>query len=1156
MRQGDIVILCVLILLGITVNVVMAENVTILIDYSPSNLVITDNDINIRITASNSSGYLAGNLILFSFDNPTIGSLAPTSILTDQYGQASTTFHAASTGGIGNLSVIVHYMDGGVPKEDSHVYTIQVIPIPDLIKIETKDVISDTEKIWVVANGSDRAKVSVWPINISSGYSIPYLRTDFTIPPTGMGTISPSLVITGLDGRANSIFTSGTKSGSIDITGKVTYPGGYSSNSTTLYIDHDFPTELDWFDAPVQALVGENVTIRVHYRDQFNNSIDNRHFTEYVTFSVTSPSVPNETARAGFWNGTTLTPSITIPLDSNGIGTGLMRMDLHPGLNKITVHPLFSGVSDRVIDIEGISEAVPVVIEQQFSSYSVPDPYPNIPADGVNVFTIVYTLRDQFGNGVKNAQFWMNTSPLGENTLLTTNLTGQIKVTYGPKTKTGIINITATAVSPKPDLTYATNSKLVEIIATEPVQMVLMANPQLLPSWDVPGNPDKATTELKAVVMDQFGNPVKNQLVNFTIGSWHYSYSTGNNPQWVDSSLTTIQKNTSTQGYALAYFRPGYFPGMGYPQEHDNCTITARWASYAPQSASIQWTNVPFLSIKTNVSPLVAAWNDTVTVNVKVIGNGYALQPKPIDVILCTDRSGSMLLDNPDRMYSIREAAKQFVNSMTGRDKVGLVTFGYSGTINTAGQHSFSRPQDYINNIYFTPQTYSDYATIDNGLDSTLSNVSTKLDYIVPDSGTPMRYGLYKAIKELNSSSREDAIKAVILLSDGDYNWYGDPLARGTWADKYYRLSTYYGYEYDTDWHYGWTKINSPALGTYFHDLDSHHYKFSDITDSQQNLSKYATDYNITIYSIGFGNDLSEGGRTTLQLLATTSGGKYYNASATNIVDVYNQIAGELKQEAGVGVKMNQSFDDVTIATNTSSWPMEGKDVFDYLKFTDEWKYWFNGTTIYRNQYRDDTSNWTSGLLSFNIGTIKLEQTWETTYHLKVKNTTLNVGRITFFDEDSVIQFSDGKQWYSVSLPTTYLTCIGGQPQTPIGGEEVNYFFETPTIKDTIITQSFNRTFMRNGTPWLYDWDRTWYETYYISIPGCRGLTKIGHAVIQPPVPIRGSYTFDIKPYLCEGQTQVTFNFYVEGTDNIIGGSGGKVGSFTFDPNKIYILLK
>ncbi|OPY40224.1 MAG: von Willebrand factor type A domain protein [Methanoregulaceae archaeon PtaU1.Bin066] len=1156
MRHGGIVILCALILIGITVNVVMAENVTILIDYTPSNLVITENDINIRITASNSSGYLVGNLITFSFDNSIIGSLAPTSIITDQYGQASTTFHAASIGGIGNLSVTVHYMDNGVPKEDTHKYTIQVIPIPDLIKIETREVITDTEKIWVVANGSDRAKVSVWPVNISSGYNIPYLRTDFTIPPTGMGTISPSLVITGSDGRADSIFTSGTRSGSIDITGKVSYPGGYSSNFATLYIDHDFPTELDWFNAPVQALVGENVTIKVHYRDQFNNSIDNRHFTEYVTFSVTSPSVPNETARAGFWNGTTLTPSLMIPLDSNGIATGIMRMDIHPGLNKITVHPIFSGVSDKIIDIEGISEAVPVIIEQKFSSYSVPDPYPNIPADGVNVFTIVYTLRDQFGNGVKNAQFWMNTSPLGESTLLTTNLTGQLKVTYGPKTKTDIINITATAVSPKPDLSYATNSQLVEIVATEPVQMVLMANPQLLPSWDVPGN---NTAEIKAVVMDKFGNPVKNQLVNFTIGSWGYSYASGNNPQWTDSSLATIQKNTSTQGYALAYFRPGYFPGLGYPQEHDNCTITARWASYTPQSATIQWTNVPFLSIITNVSPLVAAWNDTVTVNVKVVGNGYALRPKPVDVVLVLDRSGSMT-DNdiyPTRMRAAKNAAMEFVAKMnldSGRDRVALVSFASDVTVN---QELTTNP-----NI-----------------------VNTSIDSLKATGATNMRNAYYEAIKHLKQNGRDDAVKAVIIMTDGNWNLHGSPIAKGygynytpEYSTEYYNPGKWPGavtiFDQYQWYNFGWyggnygtmTLRTNRNIPLWYYDrgwieriLSKTYYRSSDGQANLQNMSVFATDGDkkIKIYTIGFAETLDSNVVNDLTSLSTATGGWYQWAGDQQALsDLYDEIAGLLREEAGVGVTMDQSFDDVTIATNTSSWPMEGKDVFDYLKFTDEWKYWFNGTTIYRNQYRDDTSNWTAGLLSFNIGTIKLEQTWETTYHLKVKNTTLNVGRITFFDEDSVIQFSDGKQWYSVALPTTYLTCIGGQPQTPIGGEEVNYVLETPTIKDTIITQEFTRQFKRNGTPWLDDWDRTWYETYYISIPGCRGLTKIGHAVIPPLVPLNGTYTFDIKPYLCEGQTQVTFNFYVEGTDNIIGGSGGNVGGFTFDPNKIYILLK
>jgi len=161
------------------------------------------------------------------------------------------------------------------------------------------------------------------------------------------------------------------------------------NNFTIVKIDHDNPYSLDWYDAPTEALVGTNVTIKVHCRDQYNNSVDNRRFTEYLRFSVTSPSNSNQTEQAGFWNGAVFSPSVNVPLDSEGIATVLMRMDTHPGNNRITVHPLFSGVSDTTIVIEGIADIAPVVIEQQFSSYSVPDPYPNIPADNLNVFTIL-----------------------------------------------------------------------------------------------------------------------------------------------------------------------------------------------------------------------------------------------------------------------------------------------------------------------------------------------------------------------------------------------------------------------------------------------------------------------------------------------------------------------------------------------------------------------------------------------------------------------------------------------------------------------------------------------------------------------------------------------------------------------------------------------
>ena len=89
------------------------------------------------------------------------------------------------------------------------------------------------------------------------------------------------------------------------------------------------------------------------------------------------------------------------------------------------------------------------------------------------------------------------------------------------------------------------------------------------------------------------------------------------------------------------------------------------------------------------MNPQTIAVNSTVDVTIDFIGDGWALQPHPIDVVLCTDRSGSMLYDDPDRMYSIREAAKVFVQQMnSSRDTLGLVTFGRNGYISRPGVNS------------------------------------------------------------------------------------------------------------------------------------------------------------------------------------------------------------------------------------------------------------------------------------------------------------------------------------------------------------------------------------------------------------------------------------------------------------------------------------
>ena len=117
------------------------------------------------------------------------------------------------------------------------------------------------------------------------------------------------------------------------------------------------------------------------------------------------------------------------------------------------------------------------------------------------------------------------------------------------------------------------------------------------------------------------------------------------------------------------------------------------------------------------------------------------------------------------------------------RDTLGLVTFGRSGYISRPGYNSGIRLSE-INNVYSPYSwTYSDYATVDRTLIGGISgfnSVKNNISSILPDHGTPMRSAIYKSIEEIKSRGRVGSVKAIILLSDGDYNWYGDPLARGT----------------------------------------------------------------------------------------------------------------------------------------------------------------------------------------------------------------------------------------------------------------------------------------------------------------------------------------------------------------------------------------
>ncbi len=184
-------------------------------------------------------------------------------------------------------------------------------------------------------------------------------------------------------------------------------------------------------------------------------------------------------------------------------------------------------------------------------------------------------------------------------------------------------------------------------------------------------------------------------------------------------------------------------------------------------------------------------------------------------------------------------------------------------------------------------------------------------------------------------------------------------------------------------------------------------------------MSVYAKNNGIRIYSIAFANSMSSGGKQTLETLALATGGKYYTASATDITDVYKQIAGDLKEEAGVNTTMVVDQESI----NVTGVPTPGKQVFAYLYHPtySTRTGWQDGVVNVTNQ----TADWADdNKLGFTIGTIKVGQTWNTTFRLKANQS----GSIDVFGSNSKLSFNGGVS--TLTLPHTFLTVIP-QKKTP-----------------------------------------------------------------------------------------------------------------------------
>ncbi|MGE7093322.1 VWA domain-containing protein [Lysinibacillus sp. NPDC048646] len=170
---------------------------------------------------------------------------------------------------------------------------------------------------------------------------------------------------------------------------------------------------------------------------------------------------------------------------------------------------------------------------------------------------------------------------------------------------------------------------------------------------------------------------------------------------------------------------------------------------------------------------------------------------KNIDIVFSIDSSGSMVWNDPGELR--KEAANNFVDKLTEQDRAAVVDFdSYAGTV-----------------VALT----TDKQKVKNAIDKSDNS-----------GGTDIYKAVNEGVKEIANNGRDENVKYLIILTDGEGNW------------------------------------NDSALD-------------------------YARDNDVTIFTIGLGSSVNQ---SLLDRIATSTGGKYFYASdAWKLYGVFDDVAEE-----------------------------------------------------------------------------------------------------------------------------------------------------------------------------------------------------------------------------------------------------------------------
>ena len=1060
---------------------------------------------------------------------------------------------------------------------------------------------NSSSKDWLVANDVDQATITVTVLNSSIIPPPPVSGAvvTFTVLNPDYGSFSEATYTTDASGKAAGTFTVRNKSGAAVITASAKYtdtsttpPTTFTSDTPLTFeqnIDHDSPYDLQC-TYPGNGTVKTSVPFDIIQVDRWKNPIDGRKPGDVhaISLHVHGPGLDD----VGFFDGSGYTHDISETLDVNGHTSLMVNLTSKPGTNTVMIDRVGS-MSDKYKTIEAISNGIPCYIEDFYSPGS---PERQVAStDPTRIFTIHYILYDQYMNVVQDQPVWIRTRDnLGGNlneTLRTTEWNGQVWTEFGPKPFasqwvigiTPVNNVSAVRVS---DNKYPVN-KTLEFVNTTASNLELTVSPQMMPSYDVPPLNSYRNASVKGKVVDDLGNPVGGQTVDFEITGFTYtpdSLCKSKDASFSTSATTlTISAVTGANGIAEVPLYPGTFVAKGQPNYQSAATgkarVIASWHGIQKE-ALLTWKNYPYLSAVANISPSQVKVGETIDVNLKLNGDGWAMAQAPIDVSLAIDQSGSMndAMGGTRKIDAAIAAADTFVASMASSDPVGLVAYGYD------------------NNAQFTKNMTTDHAA-----------VKLAIDGLTPQSYTPTRKALYYSLSDVIDHRNTDpkSVQAVILMSDGEFNYYGDPLARGTGYDSAhlradgYTASGYWDhgvwhppYWVDTSTYYAWSSTDTDRH-TYFSGLGGTVNVNGADVGTYQDLSLYAKEKKVRIYTISFVATNGSGSTTweTMKTLATTTGGKHYWASdAASLAKVYTDIAGELRQEAGVQTQVNLNLGSVIVNDHVDT----SGQVFDYVgdpsvpvsassPFPAQ-PYTFDvaggkGSTMvdkYNNtpaggggvyhfipgndsahvplplvgpMIINQTGEWLSSphKLGFDVGTVKLNETWETNFRLRV----LKEGSISLFDSTSTVTFLDKSTtpWTSQTLelnnlssftcsnipitdPTKYQTMTITEPTCDtagcLAGEDLVTDF--PVHWTTTYSGSKKVTediyYIHDNDPRVLIRSITW-------MPGASGGSQTTYNVLSLASKPLGTYKYYIRAYAQDAAAEALSDEYQYKTSGV-----------------------